>query len=1318
MSRGDWCERLENRTLLSGTDPITNDHPLWAIPRGSAVIDGVLDEDQWAGALQLVRSLAYNENVAATVYMMWDDDGVYLAADVLDQHLWADGQGDGAGDRWEVETDDSITFYFDIDRSRDQYFQATDFAIAYNIASFDDPKNDADGPVRRYKFTKGDGAGGAPDVGWFGDWGEINANGLDPEDFYIADGTAYATTYAGTVNDDSDTDTGWTTELFLPWSALGLETPGHADTIGMNFDLILDDTGGTRDFSSHRYTEDRWEGYPIRDDHLIGVHSTFNETTPGIAGPVNYAETMFVDARAAETPATITDLTVGDITGYSGRLVFTAPAATSAGAGHVSGYAIRYAASAITTAQDWLGATVYENRYTPRLAGKTENIRFIGLTPSTGYHVAVRPVDALGNLGAMSTASFTTQSATQDPSGGLRLVPSPLGRTLVTEAGDPFLAVGDHLGLSWAYTRQLYPGEVWDSANSTYQNYSENTPIEGHYSEYFDALQARGINTMRVFVEQPGTQSVNNPDMPRGTYWIESDVGQYNQDMRGFLHNIIDEANSRGMYLIVSAFSTWYYREAFGAEGPWSTAFGGPLTSIDDFFQEPQTLEIAKDRMAEVVSWVHESSHAERVMGYEIINEWNAFQWTENAEGDGTADRAAEVATRGAWVTELARYVKALDPKRLVINPVMGENRGGGVARTLFYSRDFDVLMPHFYTLGNEEGIHNPSSDRAVQPALEQARATAMWLNMVNDRKPILNGEWGPARESWPGWYTYYTDQTYQDRTYSLADGAYTVAEDEDIYRSVVWAGLASGQFGTALRIGSDLLNFITGVNGEGDTTTQGYLLTDNMRATQEMVSTWWLNSSIGFDFASYSPDSLIGKLGASSGAGHTLHAVGAADAIQGIVYVIQDRDAKSGTVSDGVVTVRGLSADTLYDIEIWETALGTTGAARVIRGVFSTDGQLTISLPAFDQSIVVRFRAVEGSGQTETIAALKAGDRTVSFTLGPDEQPVAILFDSATDQTTTVDIAALTNFRGRVVDMTPYLTSDGVVHLAATDADHHLWVFHGNLSTGSWTLRDLTAAIDAPGITGDLTVYQPKWGAIHIGGLDARGHAVNYWWASGLSDWQFSDLTSAIGGQEMAGGLASWVAPWGALNLAGLNDSGEIIVYWWVPGMSSWATLNMTTFAGGASLDGQLTAFVTSWNAMNILGLDAGGNAVAYWWVPGGRWVVSDLTTITGTESYAQGLTATTSTDGGINLFGLDADDNLLMLRWTPAAGRWLGTNITQEAGATPVRFPVGAASAGRRMTVAAPSLRGDAALLFHRLDLDSGLWTWDLVQINSGSI
>jgi hypothetical protein len=260
------CEQLESRVLFSGVDPITDDHPLWTIPRGSAVIDGVLDEDPWDSAFRTIRTLAYNENVVATVYAMYNDNGIYLGTDVLDQHLWADGDGAGTGERWGIENDDSITFYFDLDKSRDQYFQDTDLAFGYSIGNFTDPKHDAAGPVRRLKFITGDGAGGGLDAGWFGgDWGAVVDRGDDPEDYYRPDGVRYMTTYLGTVNDNSDTDTGWTSELFMPWSALGITAPTHGTTIGMNFDLILDDTGGTRDLASRRYSATRWDGYAIPD---------------------------------------------------------------------------------------------------------------------------------------------------------------------------------------------------------------------------------------------------------------------------------------------------------------------------------------------------------------------------------------------------------------------------------------------------------------------------------------------------------------------------------------------------------------------------------------------------------------------------------------------------------------------------------------------------------------------------------------------------------------------------------------------------------------------------------------------------------------------------------------------------------------------------------------------------------------------------------------------------------------------------------------------------------------------------------------------
>ncbi|HZW08570.1 MAG TPA: hypothetical protein VFF69_01585 [Phycisphaerales bacterium] len=1309
-------ERLEDRVFLSaGSDPITTDHPLWAIPHGAAVIDGELDDAGWASAFVTTRSLAFREGTAASVYAMYDGRGIYLATDVKDARLWADGGGGGAGDLWQLEQDDSVTFYFDLDGSREEYLQADDYAFGYSIGNFTDPTNDADGPVRRFKFVKGDGAGSGTGVGWFGDdWGAIEARGEDPEDYYLPTGAAYATTYDGTLNDDSDVDTGWTSELFLPWSAFGVAAPAHGLTMGMNFDIILDDSGGERDMTRWRWSQEKWDHELIADDHMVGVHGSASGTGPGINGPVNYAEVMFIDSRAGQVPATIDDLAIAGITGYSARLAFSAPAGTTTGLGHVSAYQIRYSTSPIASDRDWLEAAAFENRYTPRLAGKDESLRLIGLQPGATYWVAIRAMDGAGNVGGMAVETFTTQTTAQDRSAGTRLVPSPLGRMMVTESGEPFIAVGDHLGLSWAFTRQMYPGDVWDNANGIFQNFYGRETLEGPYEDYLDSLQARGINTMRVYIELQSTHSDGNPalpESPRGTYWLEHTPGEFNEDMHDFVDLVMEEAAERGMYLIISAFQPYFWDDAFGTEGPWSTAFGGPLSDLDNFFQTPETLTIAKNRMTEVAGWVKSSPYAHRVMGYEMLSEWNASGWTLNPEGDSSPGRAAEYSRRAQWIGELARHTRAVDPQRLVLNSTVIEDPRGPIARSLFYSRDFDVLTPHFYTRGGEEPINNPSSDRSVVPAVEGATVTAHWLHMADDRRPILNGEWGLVGEVWPGGTPYYTDQTYMSSMPSTGGKTYTMAEDEELYNAVLWSAIASGQFGTPLRMASTALSFVTGYHDNGYAITQGFILNDHMRGTQQAIATWVANSAIGFDFARYSPDPLTGRLAVSAPGGHTLHAMGASDGSQGIVFILQDRDALAGAVTGARVDIVGLEADAMFDIEIWSTDSGTDAPLSVVEGVFSADGSLSVDLPAFSPSLVLRFKARRAIGQVEEIVALRAGSKTVTFARGLDGQPVASITDGATGAVSTVDIAALTNFRARAVDMTPYVTPNGVVHLAVTDERHHLWVFHGNLADNTWTLVDMTAQISAPGMSGDLTVYQPSWNAIHITGLDGRGHAVAYWWAPGMEDWAYSDLTELFDGPTMRGGLAGFVSGWDGLNIAGLNDAGEVVVYWWAPGLGAWQTVNMTQSFDGPTLSGQLSAFTTPWGALNITGLNAEGETVAYWWVPGmGEWKVANLTRAAGAPTFSAGVTAAMSTDGGINLFGLDAEDHLVMLRFSLVTSQWSSTDVTQASGAAPIDFPAAAASAGGLMTVGGRTRSEGAQLVLHTMDLGDDLWTWQL--------
>ena len=53
---------------------------------------------------------------------------------------------------------------------------------------------------------------------------------------------------------------------------------------------------------------------------------------------------------------------------------------------------------------------------------------------------------------------------------------------------------------------------------------------------------------------------------------------------------------------------------------------------------------------------------------------------------------------------------------------------------------------------------------------------------------------------------------------------------------------------------------------------------------------------------------------------------------------------------------------------------------------------------------------------------------------------------------------ACTSGFTGQVADMTPYTRRNGSVYLAATDTNHHLWIFTGNIDAGKWEAVDKTA--------------------------------------------------------------------------------------------------------------------------------------------------------------------------------------------------------------------------------------------------------------------
>lgn len=177
----------------------------------SPKVDGKLDDVVWKNVewtenfkdIEAERKPLPTWNTRAK--MIWDDKGLYIAAELLDSHVWA-----------YLKNYDDIVFY------------DNDFEV------FIDPDNDTH---RYYEF-------------------EVNAlntmfdlfmpkpyrNGSGAMISYNAPGMKWAVDVQGTINDPSDVDKGWTVEMFIPFWALTIgnsaKVPADGDFWRINFSRV------------------------------------------------------------------------------------------------------------------------------------------------------------------------------------------------------------------------------------------------------------------------------------------------------------------------------------------------------------------------------------------------------------------------------------------------------------------------------------------------------------------------------------------------------------------------------------------------------------------------------------------------------------------------------------------------------------------------------------------------------------------------------------------------------------------------------------------------------------------------------------------------------------------------------------------------------------------------------------------------------------------------------------------------------------------------------------------------------------------------
>lgn len=927
-------EPLEQRTLMAAPDPVTTDNPVWFAGFGTASTDGVINASEWASSTPVTRALANRPDTTVTLRMMFNQSGLFIAVDTRDKYLWADGNGGGTGARAEFWQDDSIALFFDPQNTQRRFLPDTGRMLALNPGKLMGPFAGS-GMVSRWDWLKGNGSGGSQWV--------MPEGGLTTK-------IRWKTQVQGTVNNNSDIDTGWTSEIFIPWDAMGLpRMPSNGQFIGMNFESYFDDTGGTRDTRNLQWSASAAErfGPRILDDEIHGVASSWNTAEPGLEGPVNYAQLVFVDQRAADAPSMPVNLSAGSITGYGARLNFLAPYASGANRGSVDRYEIRVSELPIQTADDFDSARVVSNSFVPKQGGKAESLRIAGLEPGNQYYVAVRGVDTAGREGAFNATSFTTLNLNQDTTGGQRVLVSPDGGYLQTETGQPYVIVGNHAVVTSLYVRNLYPGPMWEPVSRTFINYNANPGGEGTAGQYFDSLAATGVNTLRVPMEWLQLDAAARTQLPNGMLWLEYPAGNYNLNARQYLWNMMSEAARTGIKLILHPFSTFNYRQNFSLSA-YARQNGGPLNSIDDFFQTPAVLTMSVNRVKTLMDWINQGPNPEAVAGIELLNEWDDWTWTLNARGNSDPNRTMEMRDRARFMTNLARQAKAYDPDVLIMSSSIGLVPRGPIARALFTSDAFDVLAPHLYTTSTNEPIFNPASDRSVQPVTDLGALAAYWMTNRRDNKPIHNGEWGLVRWSWPTGKVYYTGVS----SGAVASNPWTVQNDVDLYRSTSWTQIASGLAGNGLRLGGQEMRDLIAAGMTRDSSNVAMPFPQGMRDIQASVSAFVQDTTMGFDFTTYNASTLAGRVRLTGG---PMNSVGSTDGRQGLLYVSRDTNRSSAPISGGSASIEGLTSGDSFSIEFWSTGTGA-GAISSLTGVTVVNGRLNFNLPTLARDVMIKF--------------------------------------------------------------------------------------------------------------------------------------------------------------------------------------------------------------------------------------------------------------------------------------------------------------------------------------------------------------------------
>ncbi len=423
--------------------------------------------------------------------------------------------------------------------------------------------------------------------------------------------------------------------------------------------------------------------------------------------------------------------------------------------------------------------------------------------------------------------------------------------------------------------------------------------------------------------------------------------------------------------------------------------------------------------------------------------------------------------------------------------------------------------------------------------------------------------------------------------------------------------------------------------------------------------------------------------------------------------------DISSGTLDSGLTIT--LTAGQTYYIGV-----NASSAAALNYNVLTGSGAVPSSTG--DYVLTVTAGGVFSSTQGQLLGASAANTGSINITtVNTLGNPVVLQQQAGATTWTGSDLQAKTNSPPVIGEVVSWVDPKDGRNYAAARTTAGLGLFT-NTTGSTWTFRNLTTELtSAPVITGDVTVFTSVDGLVSIAGTAASGDLIRYLQTgaatSGNYAWTAVNLADDLRSQSLtvphfAGRITSFVTSWNALNVVGLDASGQIQAIWFHQSLAAgkWTTNNLSAQTGAPTLSGGLTVWLTSWNAINIGGTDASGKLSVTWWLPefGPDWRTTNMTDlIGGPQLQADSVSSFVTPWGAMNIAGREADGTISVYWWEPVGNIWQIARISQAIpNATPMTGPLVGLTTNGTFTINLLSTSDAGDVIRYWWSVGTGVW------------